>query len=41
MSKSYRALLILAIIVAGAAFATTIIACAHYEPPVRAIWLVL
>lgn len=38
MSNSYRALLILAVIVAGAAFAATIIGCAQYQPPGRDLW---
>lgn len=38
MTKGYRALLILAVIVAAAAFAATTVGRAHYESPGRDLW---
>jgi hypothetical protein len=41
MSKTYRALLIIATVVALASIAATLIGCAHYEPPGRDLWRAL
>ncbi len=41
MSKTRRALLIIAIVIAGALIAASVIGCAHYEPPGRDLWRAL
>jgi hypothetical protein len=41
MSKAARALLILALVIAGASFAATLICCVSYQPPGRDLWRAL
>jgi len=41
MPKTRRALLIIAVVVAGAFIAASVIGCAHYEPPGRDLWRAL
>ncbi|WP_269207297.1 hypothetical protein [Rhizobium ruizarguesonis] len=41
MSKTTRALLILAIVIAVASFAATLVGCVSYQPPGRDLWRAL
>jgi hypothetical protein len=41
MPKTRRTLLIIAVVVAGAFIAASVIGCAHYEPPGRDLWRAL
>lgn len=41
MSKTARALLILAVVIAIACFAATLVGCVSYQPPGRDLWRAL
>ncbi|WP_281412507.1 hypothetical protein [Rhizobium sp. WYCCWR 11152] len=41
MSKTYRALIILAVVVAVASFAATLVGCVTYQPPGPDLWRAL